>query len=228
MLKHIIKIYKYSKLIRNADSFLASKHYGNFLINVSDIKTLSCWYSNEIQWSTAQIDNLEKKYRINSCCKKACFECCKQSIYINPAEYEILKYNILRLDYKTKAKLKLEAKNICAAIKKTQIPTKFSKGLTEKEQEDINKEYFQFQFKCPLLNCDRECICYDIRPSVCWTYRNYGDAIDCSGTCTPPYGHPYISSGTRVTKKLYETYIQKSQNYRLLPYAIYEILKNFN
>lgn len=223
MIRNLIKRIKFVKLVKNAHNHFRNRHSGNILFTNNNIKVFSLWYKNEIDWLSVEMDIYEDKMNLKNTCRKGCSECCKQLILINPTEYENIKYNIKLLKKDQKAEIREKAKEICNIIKDSGIPMKFSKILTPEEQADINRTYFSYGLKCPLLK-DNECILYHARPLVCVTYRNYGNNLDCEKSYNPPFGYPYVCLDVKTTPKMYNYYIPKSQNYRLLAYALTEIL----
>lgn len=70
-------------------------------------------------------------------------------------------------------------------MKENDIPTDFTEFANETLKH--SEEYFNMHLMCPFNNEKGECIVYDIRPIVCWGYRNYGKERDCEKKCNPKH-----------------------------------------
>lgn len=224
MFKCFIKRIKYHKLISKAKSFFKNNDSGESLQKTSDLRVLTKWYSNEILYISNQIDDLESESNIICSCGKECSGCCQQAIFINSVEFEILKYNILKLNRSVKEKIKCKSKNICDVIQKTKVPMRFSQPLTMVEQQSINEQYFDENLMCPLVGENNECLIYHIRPLVCLTYRNYGDRKKCALTYTPELGHAYTCCDAKIRTKMNNSCFSENGNHMLLASALNEIL----
>lgn len=44
---------------------------------------------------------------------------------------------------------------------------------SQEEQDRVNQLFYDCKIRCPFLSHDDQCDIYEIRPCVCWTYRNY-------------------------------------------------------
>lgn len=228
MFKRTIKSFRYLRLKNKSNTFFGENQAGNMLSRDPGLRTLTQWYSNEILSFSNRMNDFERQNRMVSSCKKGCVECCRQAIYISPAEYDILKYNIVSLNLNVKKQIKYKSKAICNRIRYTTIPMKFSRAMTSKEQRSINKQYFEKNLMCPLVGENNQCLIYPIRPLVCFTYRSYGDRAECATTYTPDFAHAYIACDASIRSKLESSYLPKSDDYRLLVAALNEILKKTN
>lgn len=214
------KYYNLSKNSKDLDKYLI---YLNELLKSSNKNDLLLWYSNEIIGATNSITNLENKCKIKNCCSKGCSSCCKQSIYISPAEFHILKHKLKNLDTISQIKLKNKAHEVCSKIDQNKIPLSTNKPISYSDQAIINNEYYKLNIPCILLD-NNLCSIYEIRPVVCWSYRNYRRKKDCQLNGTPKYGLPYIDLGVYVTNRMYKYIKVNFIDYYLLPYAIDKIL----
>lgn len=68
----------------------------------------------------------------------------------------------------------------------------------------MQKEFFSFNLPCPLLNDDKICSIYPVRPTLCWSYRNYGNPAQCSQTWDLPTTVKYNDWEAQITKRLYK------------------------
>lgn len=214
---------KFRLLYNNADNHFSKVVSTNILFGNVNIKTYDMWYKNELKWLSQQIDDYEELMRMLSSCRKGCSSCCKQSILINPTEFEYFKYVLSKLDNKTITDIKRKAKNICNLLNTEGISLAYSKVLNFEEQAILSKKYFDLDIECPLLN-EGECLIYESRPLVCATYRSYGDSKDCAKGDAPEFGYPYVCLDGKTTLKMYDYLQPQSPNFRLLPFAIKEIL----
>ena len=228
MFNKLTKIVNYHRLINQGDSFLRKNESGNIELMEPDINTLSQWYSNELVFASHQMDDLEKNKKISSSCKKGCFECCNQAVYINPVEFELLNHHMLKLSRKKQEVIKKKAIYICNQVKDTGIPLFFKEEISNKKQKAIKRYYFEKNLNCPLLGESGECLVYPIRPLVCLTYRSYGEKEACRSSHGPKYGHVYKYFGQKITEEMYDSYSVASEGHRLIAFALKEILGEDN
>ncbi|WP_349946475.1 YkgJ family cysteine cluster protein [Lacrimispora sp. BS-2] len=200
-------------------------NYYNELINVHSISALSAWYKQELNNIDNVINDIEANCKLKTSCTKGCSSCCKQAIYINPAEYEVLKYKLKKLNNSDKIRLKNYAKDICKQIKKMDIPLKLTDASVT-EQIEINTKYFELNKSCPFLDSANSCSIYEIRPASCWAYRKYNKSNDCNLSCTPKYGYSYSTLDALVTERFYNNskLHLRHNEYYIIPYALTKIL----
>lgn len=192
------------------------------------VKEYSKWYSGKIKEYENIIDEAELKVGLKNVCGKGCYSCCKQAIYINPAEYNIIAKYVEQLGYSKKEQLKKQVVEAIETLKKVDIPMKTVDG-SQAEQDRINNLFFQCNIRCPFLSEDNICEVYEIRPCVCWSYRNYHNKSECKESFNPQHSCAFTELDMSMTKEMYVhgKRIIKHQDYYLLIYALGKMLYVF-
>lgn len=195
------------------------------VVEKKSVKELSDWYSKRVKEYEKIIDEAEQKAGLRSVCEKGCGACCNQAIYINPAEYKIIEKYIEQLGYTEKAELKKQVREALDILEQVDIPMKVVDG-DQKEQDRINKLFFSCNIRCPFLSQDNECKIYEIRPCVCWSYRNYKDKSECKECFNPRHSCAFVNLDLVMTKEMYNhgQKVMKHKEYYLLIYAIGKML----
>lgn len=165
------------------DSAIVSKNY----CFVEDIPKapnplkLSKWYASEVLEISGEIDTLENNHNAICTCKKGCSECCSQLIAVNNPERVVIEFALQNLSKEIKVEIKEIVKSQCETLKennfsRTSLDSLF---MTKEKEQSLQKDFFSFKMKCPFLNNDLNCMIYEVRPTVCWSYRNYGNPEAC-------------------------------------------------
>ena len=94
------------------------------------------------------------------------------------------------------------------------------------EQNRISELFFSCNIQCPFLADDNVCEIYEIRPCVCWSYRNYKNKSECQECFKPQHSCAFVDLDISLTKEMYNhgKYIIKHQDYYLLIYALGKML----
>ena len=194
-------------------------------IEIISIKEYIKWCKSKIKVYEEIIDEAEKHVGLKCVCEKGCSACCMQAIYINPAEYSIIEKYVEQLGYTEKENLKKKVQEALEKIKKLDIPMKVVDGSQE-EQDRINQLFYNCKIRCPFLNQNNLCSIYEIRPCVCWTYRNYKNKEECQKCFNPEHSCAFVSLDIVMTKDMYNHGAKfiKHKEYYLLIYAIAKIL----
>ena len=194
-------------------------------IEMTSAKEFAKWYKSKIKAYEAIINEAENDVGLNCVCEKGCSACCMQAIYINPAEYAIIKKYVEQLGYTEKENLKEKVRAALEKIEKKDIPMKVVDGCQE-ELDRSNKLFYDCKIRCPFLSQDNQCCIYEIRPCVCWTYRNYKNKEECQKRFNPEHSCAFVSLDIVMTKDMYnhgQKWI-KHEEYYLLVYALSKIL----
>lgn len=194
-------------------------------IEIISVKEFAKWYKSKIKVYEEIINEAEKHVGLNCVCEKGCSACCMQAIYINPAEYVIIEKYVEQLGYTEKENLKNRVREALEKIKKKDIPMKIVDGSKE-EQDRISRMFFDCKIRCPFLSQDNQCSIYEIRPCVCWTYRNYKSQEECKKCFNPEHSCAFVRLDIVMTKEMYNqgSKFIKHKEYYLLIYAIAKIL----
>ena len=101
--------------------------------------------------------------------------------------------------------------------------------INNSDENDIKNTINRFETSCYTLSKNKmnaKCDIYEIRPCVCWTYRNYKNKSECQKCFNPEHSCAFVSLDTVMTKDMYNhgSNIIKHQEYYLLIYAIAKIL----
>lgn len=194
-------------------------------IELISVKEFTKWCKSKIKEYEEIINEAEELVGLKCVCAKGCSACCMQAIYINPAEYAIIKKYIEQLGYTEKEELRRKTREALEKIKKIDIPMIVVDG-SQKEQDRINQLFYDCKIRCPFLSQDNQCDIYEIRPCVCWTYRNYKNKEECQKCFIPEHSCAFVSLDMVMTKDMYKhaSKFIKHEEYYLLIYAIAKIL----
>lgn len=138
---------------------------------------LSKWLSREIEEVDSQIDLLEEKFNIKSTCTKGCAACCKQLIALAMSESLAIKPYIENLCKDEREKLKKKILEQCDILVKNNLTNKEINNI--QNEKILQKKYFELDMSCAFLDEENSCLIHRVRPSLCWSYRNYGNRSDC-------------------------------------------------
>ena len=187
---------------------------------------LSKWYKDEITFSNMKIDQIESDCHIQCSCQKGCAYCCNQLIVVSSSELLAIKPIISSLDSDALADMNTYVAYICSVLTENEItissPMKTNSVASEKELQD---KYFNLHLKCPLLNGKNECIIYNTRPSLCWSYRCYEDPSSCQASYDVPLSIKYDDWESAVTMRLYSARKPSKAGLMILPFALKELLE---
>lgn len=219
-----VKMQKLYKRINEKAAIMDTENGENKIEKIS-VKEFTKWYSSKLQTYEEIINEAENNIGLKCVCEKGCSACCMQAIYINPAEYAIIKKYVEQLGYTEKENLKKNVREALEKLKKIDISMKVVDGSQE-EQDRVNQLFYDCKIRCPFLSHDDQCDIYEIRPCVCWTYRNYKNKSECQKCFNPEHSCAFVSLDTVMTKDMYNhgSNIIKHQEYYLLIYAIAKIL----
>ena len=138
---------------------------------------LSKWLSKEIEEVVQQIDLIEEEFDVKCSCSKGCSACCSQLIAVAMSECLAIKPYIENLSKDERENLKKKVLEQCKILEENNIT---NKGInTTRNETVIQDKYFKLKMPCVFLNEEKSCSIYKVRPSLCWSYRNYGDNSDC-------------------------------------------------
>ena len=165
-----VKMQKLYKRINEKAAIMDTEN-GESKIEKISVKEFTKWYSSKLKTYEEIINEAENNIGLKCVCEKGCSACCMQAIYINPAEYAIIKKYVEQLGYTEKENLKKNVREALEKLKNIDIPMKVVDGSQE-EQDRVNQLFYDCKIRCPFLSHDDQCDIYEIRPCVCWTYRN--------------------------------------------------------
>ncbi len=185
------------------------------------------WYANEINTVTEQLDILEQNHNTLCTCSKGCVSCCHQLIVITYLEHQIIEFSLNNLPLKERTQIRETTLKQCKFLTEHGYSqnTFSSPYMPFEEQQKLQEEFFSFKLPCPLLKQDHTCSIYTVRPTLCWSYRNYGSPTECEQTWNIPTTLKYSDWESRITKRLYQ--IKKpSRKYtlKILQFALLEML----
>lgn len=142
------------------------------------------WYKKEVEAYTKKIGEAEQKCGMKCTCQKGCAFCCKQLIVITSVEMLALQLKIDNMSTMDKKRLKDIVNEQCSFLKANGITNERINEINpyngfNANEEKIQTEYFNLKIKCPLLDENNTCIFYEVRPTNCWSYKNYGNSLEC-------------------------------------------------
>lgn len=185
------------------------------------------WYASEINTISDQIDLLEKKHNCTCTCSKGCSACCQQLIVITNLEYRIIEFAVNNLPLDERIRMKETVIKQCDFLTQHGYSSKtFSSCFISAEKNLVlQQEFFSFNLPCPLLNKDNSCSIYTYRPTLCWSYRNYGEPDQCKQTFDVPTTIKYDDWESRVTQQFIQIKKPSFRNsLQLLQFALFSIL----
>lgn len=187
-------------------------------------RMLEAFYKKEVEWANGEINEVEKETNIKCTCKKGCNYCCYQPIGISTPELLAIKSYITNMNSENKKTLKLKVNDICDKITKSGIETNAFGRMSDSSEYKFFEEYFKLNIPCPMLNEDGLCSIYEIRPTNCWSYRAYGDSLDCKNSHSVNHSKKYDIYEQTIVRRLYEAKKPKKSDFKLLPFVIQDIL----
>lgn len=197
---------------------------------VKRIELFVPWYEKEVQWACDQIEKVEKSAEVLPSCAKGCNACCRLPIVVTPVEAQAIAYYIKnRLSSDERKLITEQVDNACERISKIDnshlenLNKKY--GSSRKWEDEYRHQYFNANIPCPLLTVDGACAVYPIRPTLCWSYKAYGDPSDCSKN--PYVEHAFSYDGLQAVVNLRILIARRKVRdvkLMLLPLALKEVL----
>lgn len=183
---------------------------------------LSKWISQEIEEVERQIDLIEKEFDVKCTCRKGCSACCRQLIALSMSECLAIKPYIENLSANEKDKLKNKVLEQCGILEKSGI-TNSAIAVTRNEKV-LQEQYFKLSTPCIFLDEENSCMIYKVRPSLCWSYRNYGDREACEKSYDVLSTIKYDDWEHRVFERVLTARPSKKGLY-VLPFAIKDMME---
>lgn len=193
-------------LIHHSTQAANSFSFSTDVPNSPNALALTKWYKNDILTATEQITQLENELHIHSSCTSGCSACCQQLIAISKPETIMLKYAIEQMDTETVKKIKYTITKQCDFLSQNgfSISSIGTSRLAQKTEEKMKETYFSLHLPCPFLDENNACMVYQIRPTVCWAYRNYGDCALCQNSHDVPTAILYEDWEQIVLTRLFQ------------------------
>lgn len=138
---------------------------------------LSKWLSKEIEEVEKQINLLEEEFGLKCTCEKGCAACCRQLIALSMSECLAIKPYIENLPKDERENLKKRILEQCDILGEHGITNKAINTI--RNEKLLQEQYFKLGMPCVFLDEENNCQIYKVRPSLCWSYRNYGDKAEC-------------------------------------------------
>lgn len=182
---------------------------------------LSKWLSKEIAEVEKQIDLIEEQFDVKCTCRKGCSACCKQLIGLSMSECLAIKPHIENLSKDKREVLKNNVLKQCGILEEHNITNRvINSTQNEKVFQD---KYFKLDMPCVFLDEENSCSIYSVRPSLCWSYRNYGDKEQCEKDYDVPTTIKYGDWEHRVFERIL-TARPPHKGLYVLPYAVKEMM----
>ena len=178
--------------------------------------------SKEIEEVEKQIDLIEEEFEVKCTCEKGCSACCRQLIALSMSECLAIKPYIENLSKDEREKLKRKVLEQCHILEENNITNKVIN--TTRKEEVIQDKYFKLKMPCVFLDEENSCSIYKVRPSLCWSYRNYGDKADCEKDYDVESTIKYDDWEHRVFERILTARPPRNGLY-VLPFAIKEMME---
>lgn len=185
---------------------------------------LAKWMVNELREIDSIIDQLEKNCGIKSVCKQGCAYCCRQLIVVTSSELIPIECYIRGLSADQKDNMKNRVVNASDAIMNVGLDKEMNAFMSEEEQNLLQKKYFDLGIGCIFLDENKRCGVYQIRPSLCWSYREYDSCENCRASCFSESGVKYDDWEARFLQRLHQARPIKKR-LQILPLAVREMMK---
>ena len=146
-------------------------------------------YKNGIVTYCKEIDKLEKRCNVTPACSNGCSYCCQQVIYLTQIEKEVIKKKLNQLSEEEQEQVREKNNEIMKVVRENNIPLKLDMGSNK--LDTTNKKYMKLKIPRSLLDTDNSCRVYEVRPTSCWIYKNYGHKEDCNGKIAE-HSYPFL------------------------------------
>ncbi len=182
---------------------------------------LSKWLAQEIEEVTEQIDKIENEIGMKCSCEKGCSACCNQLIAMSISECSAIQPYIKSFSKEKLEELKRKVLEQCDILEKNNLTNKEINKI--RNEKKLQKQYFDLNISCVFLDEENLCSIYRVRPSLCWSYRNYGDKADCEQNFDVSTTIKYDDWESRVFERILAARPTKEELY-VLPFAIKKIM----
>ena len=98
--------------------------------------------------------------------------------------------------------------------------------LSTEKQRSYQDKFFSLSLSCPFLDNNNTCLIYNIRPTVCWSYKSYGNPSDCAYSWDIPNTIHYNDWEQQLLNRLYQA--KKPSRHKKLIILQYAILSCLN
>jgi Fe-S-cluster containining protein len=184
----------------------------------------SRWIKEEIIDATGIIDEMEKKHNCFSVCGKGCTACCYQAILINEIDFRAMMPILDNLSIEKRRQISEKATEQLAVLEQNGITNSSMEMKWWVTDNQSKEKYFSLHLPCPFLGDENECIVYSVRPSICWTYRNYGNKIECEENYNAPHAIAHSNVEYAFVKRIISAY----KNYPKQPVKLIQsLIKNY-
>lgn len=188
-------------------------------------RMLKKFYEKDVCWVNNEIDQVENEVNIKSSCKKGCNHCCKHPIAITTPEILAIKACITNMNSEIKKILLVKVNDVCNKIMENGIETNVTIFRADSSIDRYMEEYFKLNIPCPMLDENGLCSIYETRPANCWSYRGYGDPLDCKNSHSVDHSFKYSPFEAIILRRLLEAKKPKRNDIKLLPFAVRDILE---
>ncbi len=183
-------------------------------------------YKNGIVTYCKEIDILERRCNVTPACANGCSYCCQQVIYLTETEKEVVKKKLSLLSKEEQEQVREKNNEIMKVVRENNIPLKLD--MASNKLDTINKKYMKLKMPCSLLDDNNSCRVYEVRPTSCWIYKNYGHKEDCNGKIAE-HSYPFLEYAQLLLGPFMSLNILQGKQINttadLLPKVIYDLLK---
>ncbi|MCR4697225.1 MAG: YkgJ family cysteine cluster protein [Lachnospiraceae bacterium] len=220
-------LFKLKELALDSGQTAHTYEFKNEMPKANNGVGLKKWLTNEIEEINDCINALESKHGLQSVCKKGCSDCCKQFIVLTQPECVAIEAYINNLDYETREYLKKKTQETSLLLEENEINMSLVNNLNPRNysftfQKSIQERYFNLNIPCIFLNEKNECLIHPVRPSLCWSYREYYDSYKCK-SCFSDTGFKYDDWEAKSTQRLFSARPFHT-GLLIMPYAIKKIM----
>lgn len=179
----------------------------------------SKWYTQEVNNITSNIERIEDQFNIKTTCVARCNHCCKQPIFLCSTDVKIMLPSIKRMSNQELSTLKVRVEEVCKKISEI-----FGEVDIDVLPDNFKEIYFQENIPCVFVNAQGNCSIYDVRPTTCWAYRNYGSPSDCENNYHVETTIHYGDWESVMLTMMFSISNPGKKGLRLLPYVLKETL----
>lgn len=177
----------------------------------------------DIEHFCGLLDRLEARFSVAATCAEGCGHCCRQLIALTQSELEPLGRFLQSLDEAQRQRVRTRCVVLCNTLAEYGIET--GGVIADRHTYDLLLALYDRLFLfCPLLDANKRCMVYPVRPGVCWSYRSYGDPSLCAQPRGSDHCVCFSALAEAATDRLAAALGQSRGKLLLLPFAVKDLL----
>ena len=139
-------------------------------------------YRKMILDAVRNIENNERNANLKCKCKAGCDKCCSDLILVCPDEAVMVVQELITMPDSQVERIRKRTLEQAGILESNGITIKNVKEIVDRgnpgEIIELKDKYYNLQLPCVFLE-DHKCSIYSVRPTDCWTYRQYISSENC-------------------------------------------------